>query len=477
MSLSTFYKMAIGMLMLQFVNCFCLFAQNKRPNIIFILTDDQRWDALGFAGNSIIQTPQIDSLALSGKYFKNAFSSTPICAASRASILTGLYERTHAYTFQKPRLKDPYVQLMYPKILKDSGYYVGFFGKLGVIIDSAHNYFDISDFYDRKEEFGRQGYYYKQINGDTVHLTQYTGFQARNFIKSVPADKPFCLSLSFSAPHAHDASIEQYFVENNDTSIYTSQKIPLQPLSDSTYFNQLPLAVREGYNRLRWTWRFDTQEKYQQMVRAYYQMISELDAEIGLIRKQLELKGLADNTVIIVMGDNGYFLGDRQLADKWLMYEPSIRIPLVIYDPRFKKPNVINQMVLNIDLPKTILEIAAVTAPTAYQGKSLAPLIRDSNFNLNRHSILIEHLWDFPKIPSSEGIRTDRWKYFRYRYINVPEELYDLRNDPLEKVNLAANKKYKKVLSKLRSEFKALSLEYENQKLCPDDAFLKDQKF
>jgi arylsulfatase A-like enzyme len=88
MSLSTFYKMAIGMLMLQFVNCFCLFAQNKRPNIIFILTDDQRWDALGFAGNSIIQTPQIDSLALSGKYFKNAFSSTPICAASRASILS-----------------------------------------------------------------------------------------------------------------------------------------------------------------------------------------------------------------------------------------------------------------------------------------------------------------------------------------------------------------------------------------------------
>ncbi len=108
-----------------------LLAQNKKPNIVFILTDDQRWDALGFAGNSIIQTPEMDALANSGTYFKNAFSTTPICAASRASILTGLFERTHGYTFQKPKLKQPYADIIYPKLLKDNGYHVGFLERWG----------------------------------------------------------------------------------------------------------------------------------------------------------------------------------------------------------------------------------------------------------------------------------------------------------------------------------------------------------
>jgi len=147
--------------------------QNKKPNIIFILTDDQRWDALGVAGNSIVQTPEMDALAKSGTYFKNAFSTTPICAASRASILTGLYERTHGYTFQKPRLKQPYADIIYPKLLKESGYHVGFFGKLGVIIDSANQYFDQSDFYDRGGSPDRRGYFYKKIGKDTVWLTSF----------------------------------------------------------------------------------------------------------------------------------------------------------------------------------------------------------------------------------------------------------------------------------------------------------------
>ncbi|MFN5787145.1 MAG: sulfatase-like hydrolase/transferase, partial [Bacteroidota bacterium] len=138
--------------LISFFLCLCLslFGKEKpKPNIIFILTDDQRWDALGVAGNSIIKTPQMDELAKKGVYFKNAFSTTPICAASRASILTGLYERTHNYTFQKPPLQVKYTNLMYPKILKENGYHVGFYGKLGVAIDRPEQYFDESDFYDR----------------------------------------------------------------------------------------------------------------------------------------------------------------------------------------------------------------------------------------------------------------------------------------------------------------------------------------
>jgi alpha-L-rhamnosidase len=154
------------------------FSQTKRPNIIFILTDDQRWDALRFAGNSIIETPEMDALARSGTYFRNAFSTTPICAASRASILTGLYERTHGYTFQKPKLQQAYARMMYPQLLKDNGYYLGFFGKLGVNIDNPQQYFDQSDFYDRGNSPDRRGYFYKTIGKDTVHLTRYSGYQA-----------------------------------------------------------------------------------------------------------------------------------------------------------------------------------------------------------------------------------------------------------------------------------------------------------
>ena len=226
-------------------------AQNKKPNIIFILTDDQRWDALGIAGNSIIQTPEMDALAKSGTYFKNAFSTTPICAASRASILTGLYERTHGYTFQKTKLKQPYADNIYPKLLKDNGYHVGFFGKLGVIIDKPNQYFDESDFYDRGTSTDRRGYFYKKLGGDTVHLTRYSGYQAQEFIKNAPADKPFCLSIFFSAPHGHDPSIEQYYWQQKSDTLYKNSSIPPPVLGDEKYFRQLPLEVQQGFNRVR----------------------------------------------------------------------------------------------------------------------------------------------------------------------------------------------------------------------------------
>jgi len=454
-----------------------LFAQTKKPNIIFILTDDQRWDALGIAGNKIIQTPQIDTLATSGTYFKNAFSTTPICAASRASILTGLYERTHGYTFQKPKLRAPYAEMIYPKIFKDHGYHVGFFGKLGVVMNNPSQYFNESDFYDRGGEAEKQGYFYKKIGNDTVHLTRYSGYQAQNFIKNAPTDKPFCLSISFSAPHGHDNSIAQYFWQQKSDSLYKNIVIPEPVLGNDSFFNKLPIPVQEGFNRTRWKWRFDTPEKYQNMVKGYYRMITEIDDEIGLIRKQLKAQGIEDNTIIIVMGDNGYFLGDRQLADKWLMYDVSIRVPLIIYDPRIHKPAAIDAMVLNIDITKTMLEIAGITAPKKYQGQDLMPFVEKGNIPSNRKSILIEHLWKLPEIPSSEGIRSANWKYFRYRLISAPEELYDLKSDPLEKNNLAANPKYAKQLALLRKQCDAAILKYQSEKIGPDDPFIENTKF
>jgi alpha-L-rhamnosidase len=462
--------------------CCCLhfagFAQTQKPNIIFILTDDHRWDALGITGNTIIRTPEMDNLASLGTYFSKAFVTTPICAASRASLLTGLYERTHGYTFQKPKLKDPYAAMLYPKILKENGYHVGFFGKLGVTLDNPKQYFSVSDIYDRGNQAERAGYFYKKIGNDTVHLTRYSGYQATQFIKEAPNDRPFCLSISFSAPHAHDNSKGQYYWQEKSDTLYQNAYIPPPLLGDTSYFTKLPLPVREGFNRTRWKWRFDTPEKYQEMVKGYFRMITEIDQEIALIRQELSKKGVEKNTIIIIMGDNGYFLGDRQLADKWLMYDYSIRVPLIIYDPRKNNPNTNENMVLNIDIPATILDAAGITIPDIYQGNSLLPYLDNKMpTSSNRKSILVEHLWTLRDIPSSEGIRTENWKYFRYRLIDAPEELYDLKNDPLETTNLARIKKYESIIKKLRKECEKQILLYQSKKLCPDDPFIENVKF
>lgn len=440
---------------------------NKPPkvNIIFILTDDHRWDALGYTGNSIIRTPEMNKLAEEGTYFRNAFVTTPISAASRASILTGLYERTHGYTFEQGELKEPYARISYPEILRANGYYSGFFGKLGVEYAHAKEIFDQADIYDRNSKFpDRRGYFYKTIGEDTVHLTRYTGYEAQQFIRNVPADKPFCLSLSFSAPHAHDNAREQYFWQEKSDSLYSDITIPAPLLGDEEYFTSLPKEVQEGYNRLRWTWRFDTPEKYQKSVKGYYRMITEIDDEIAQIRKLLEERGIADNTVIIFMGDNGYYLGERQLAGKWLMYDNSLRVPLIIYDPRAKVHHDVNDMVLNIDVTKTILELAGIKAPEQYQGISLIPYLYQGGSSQKRQIALFEHLWKIPQIPSSEGVRTEKWKYFRYRFIQSPEELYDLENDPLETRNLISDPQYKSVADSLRAECDGLIQKYISSK-------------
>ena len=231
-------------------------AQQNRPNIIFILTDDQRWDALGFAGNPIIQTPEMDRLAGEGIYYENAFVTTPICAASRASILSGLYERTHGYTFGQGNIKAPYINQSYPVELRKAGYHTGFFGKFGVNYAEFDRLFDQGDSYDRDVKYDdRRGYFFKTIGKDTVHLTRYTGQQAMDFIENAPSEKPFMLSLSFSAPHAHDPAKLQYFWSPEYDTMYQNVTIPDPIMASESEFLAQPDYVRNGENRTRWHWR------------------------------------------------------------------------------------------------------------------------------------------------------------------------------------------------------------------------------
>jgi alpha-L-rhamnosidase len=361
----------------------------ERPNVIFILTDDQRWDALGYAGNDIIQTPEMDKLAQEGVYFKNAFVTTPICAASRASIFSGLHERTHKYTFQTGPIRSEFMEDAYPRLLKAAGYHTGFYGKFGVNCGGDEDMFDEVEIYDRGNQFkDYRGYYYKTLNGDTVHLTRYTGQKALDFIDNASSEVPFCLSLSFSAPHAHDGAPLQYFWQEESGKLYQNMEMPGPELGDDKYFEALPKSVQDGFNRLRWTWRYDTPEKYQHSVKGYYRMIYGIDLEIAKIRTKLKEKGLDKNTIIILMGDNGYFLGERQLAGKWLMYDNSVRVPLIVHDPRGKKHQDIDEMALNIDVPATILDLAGIRMPEVYQGKSLLSLVDRKSKSLERDTNL-----------------------------------------------------------------------------------------
>lgn len=431
---------------------------NQAPNIIFILTDDQRFDALGYAGNELIHTPEMDQLAATGVYFNNAMVSTPICAASRASIFSGLYERTHRFNFQTGNIRQEYMDQAYPKLMREAGYHTGFYGKYGIRYDGEAALFDEYEIYDRNNAFkDRRGYYYKTLGKDSVHLTRYTGQKALDFIDRAAEDKPFCLSLSFSAPHAHDPAEAQYFWQEETDALLQGVNMPGPELGEDKYFEEQPDFVRAGFNRLRWTWRYDTPEKYQHSVKGYYRMISGIDLEIGKIRKKLKEKGLDKNTVIILMGDNGYFLGERQFAGKWLLYDNSIRVPLIIYDPRADHQDS-GELAQNVDIPPTILDLAGIEPPQSWQGKSLLPIVQQQKSVLDRDTVLIEHLWEFEHIPPSEGVRTKNWKYFRYVNDKSSEELYYLKEDPKEINNLAKDPQYQEVLRELSNKCDALIL-------------------
>ena len=431
---------------------------SKPPNIIVILTDDQRWDAIGYAGNKIIKTPEQDQLALEGTYFNKAFVTTPICGASRATIITGLYERKHNFTLGGTTLNPVYLKKNYPLELRKNGYHTGFFGKFGIKNNGdLSNIFSEFEVYDRNNKFeDHRGYYYKSIGKDTVHLTQYTGHKALAFIDNAPSDGPFCLSISFSAPHAHDGAWEgikkQYFWQEEVDDYYRDTVIPGPNNASHDRFAALPKEVREGFNRVRWYWRYDSKERYQESLKGYYRMIGGVDKELGKIREMLTKKGIADNTIIVWMGDNGYFLGERQMAGKWLMYDNSVRVPLIIYDPRVKKHHDVEDMVANVDLAATILDFSGVKSDLKTHGISLVPYVNNGSSKYKRKELMIEHLWDFQPIPPSEGIRTEQWKYFRYRTIKATEELYDLENDPQELNNLAINTKYKIILQNMRNK-------------------------
>jgi len=414
---------------------------------------------MGCAGNGIIRTPNLDTLAKDGVRFRNAFVTTAICAASRASILTGLYERTHRYTFGTPPIRTAHVESSYPVRLRDAGYRTGFVGKFGVATEPG----GAARMFDSFVPLGMP-YWKKQADGTERHLSDITGDRALAFLDGCTGEQPWCLSISFNAPHADDGDPRQYFWPKAMDGWYDDAVFPVPKTMTAEFFDAHPEFLRQSESRVRFRWRFDEPQKYQDMVRGYFRMISGVDAVIGRLRKELAARGMADDTVIVFCSDNGYFLGERGFADKWYLYEPSVRVPLIVVDPRLpalRKGSTCDLMALNVDLAPTLLELAGVERPAKYQGRSLVPLVRGRGPVDWRTEFFYEHLFERANIVKSEGLRTERFTYLRWFDAEPQvEELYDHQVDFDQVENLIADPAYAEVLSTLRRRTDELRDEY-----------------
>ena len=416
--------------------------EQTRPNIIFLLTDDHRADALGAAGNSIVKTPNLDKLANDGVRFANAYVTTSICCVSRASIFSGQYMRRHGIDDFITSFSDEAWNESYPAMLKSAGYKTGFIGKFGVGIEKDMP----AETFDYWKGFGGQGRYETEDEeGNFLHLTEKMGNQAVEFLRNFSGEDPICLSVSFKAPHCQDGDPRQFIFDTKYRELLATEVIPSEPTNNDSYYEMFPEEWRrDNEARERWKIRFSTPEKYQEMVKGYYRLIYGVDVVVGKIMSELEALGMTGNTVIIFTGDNGFYLGEHGLAGKWYGHEESIRVPMMIYDPR--EPNngtVVPQMVLNIDIAPTILDIAGIEVPEGMQGESLIKLIHDNSVNW-RTEFFYEHYIlkrkDICIIPGSEGVVGEDYKYIRYmknpgQYIY--EELYNRKSDAIEINNLA----------------------------------------
>jgi arylsulfatase len=406
---------------------------DNKLNILFLLADDLRWNSLGCMGNSMLITPNIDALSRNGVRFTNACVTTAISMVSRASILTGQYMSRHNIReFGVPISETAFLQT-YPSVLRQVGYWSGFVGKYGIGTIREKD-FDFCREYERIHWFPLE-------NGDSIHVTERNKRDALEFLQGRPKDKPFVLSVSFFATHAQDNHPDQYRYQPASEKFYMDDSIPVPETASDEFFRSLPyfLATDANEGRIRWHWRFDSPEKYQKYMKAYYRMLTELDMAVGEIVAELKKQGIYENTLIIFMGDNGYFHGEHGLADKWYPYEESIRVPLIVHDPRLsvKNRNIANdKFVLNIDIAPTVLSAAGLPVSETMQGADFSKLYLSKRPVKWRKDFYYEHpfVTNESRIPSSEALVTHSGKYIwwpHYKY----EEYFDLEEDPFEKQN------------------------------------------
>lgn len=439
-----------------------------QPNIIFMLADDLRYDAVGYR-NKKVQTPNLDSLASDGLRFHNAFVTTSVCAISRASIFTGMYARRHGICNFTTPLSFSLLNESYPALLRRAGYRTAFFGKYGVgdlkidmsdeVLDAQLQDRDLAAF-DVIEDYGFSYFLGRDKNENHVHNV--LARRAEEFILSSSPEQPFCLSLSFVSPHDRFPPLPGYDTKENVMparlsmpaepdllELYDSEIFPEGNLENETAFRSLPEFIQKSFDHTRWSKILSDPAQRLDYLRRYYALISGIDRVIGRVLRALNRINAMSSTALIFTSDNGLFLGDYQLHEKYFGYESSIRIPLMIRPPGGGISRDITDVALNIDIAPTVLALAGIPAAPRMQGRDLTTLWMGST-NLDwRTDFLYEHFLCGPSgrpepgsqreknIPSSEGVRNERYTYLRYPYQQGDNEtLFDRATDPNQLKNI-----------------------------------------
>ena len=450
------------------------------PNIIFIMTDDQARDAVGIYGNDILATPNMDRIGAEGIRFNQAFVTNSICAPSRASFLTGLYSHTHGVTSngEEPGFYGQgglrHDQITWPMLLRKAGYHTGMVGKWHIKSDPTG--------FDHWAILRGQGSYFDPeciVNGASVRFRGHTddviGDQAIAYLRQRPDDQPFCLCYHFKAPHGPWEPDARFYDAFQDVEIpipVAFEQGPPEGAPEALSKTRMSVAGMGDFHRnlerrgVQVPKDLPDDERahanLQALVKNYYRVLLGVDENVGRVLDFLDQNDLAENTIVVYTSDNGFFLGEYGFYDKRLMYEPSIRVPMLVRWPRRIAAGQVDDgnMVLNVDVAPTLLELAGAAAPDWMHGRSWKPLL-DGEPAEWREDFLYE-FFEYPAVHcvrKHRGVRGKRWKLIHFW--EMPDEwaLYDLENDPDELVNLVNRPEHAERVERLRARLLELRAE------------------
>ncbi|WP_233793377.1 sulfatase-like hydrolase/transferase [Dyadobacter sp. CY343] len=418
---------------------------SKHPNVVFIIADSHRGEALGINGHPFVQTPHLDQLAKGGIRFTNAYVTTAICAVSRASILSGQHRARHKINDFATGFSDEAMRNTYPMVLKKAGYKTAQIGFLGVGKTPPTQYFD---HWDAQIPW---------MTKEGLHQTDNIAQKALEYLDKQKSDQPFCLALSFTAAHEVDGqngNPATYMVQERYKGLYKDLKMPVPATAAPEYWNSFPDFFRTNQNigRGRWIGLFSTPELFQENVKNYYRLVTGVDEAVGKVVEKLRALGMDQNTIVVYTSDHGFSLGEHGMMGKWYGFEKGIHVPLIINDlrPYSELRNVkAEQLVLNIDIAPTILNMAGVPVPDVMQGVNLLDLIQKKQ--PGRKHFFYEHtVFTSPMLPKVEGLISPDFKYFNYTEHNF-ESLYDTKKDAEEKKDVAREKRYQKKLAAIKA--------------------------
>ncbi len=415
----------------------------RRMNVVVLYPDDWRHNSIG-AENTLIKTPFLDSLANEGIRFRQNAVTTSICWQSRATLFTGQWASRH----RSFKLKCPHFargeawNQTWPALLQDVGYFVGHVGKW-------QYYSENDDRFDWRKQFeGHHWYPTNKANpiykGKDVSAEDLARDSAIRFLNERPKDKPFAMTVAFYPPKpvgSNTAPGAQWRPKNESRALYDNVTIP-EPYNASEAFSLLPDFLQRDRSaaRGRWRERYQDSEHYQAAMKNIYALITQVDQACKEIVDELKRQGLYNNTMVIFTTDNGMFHGSHGLAGKWYPYQESIRVPLIVYDPRMSEAKIgtiDDSLTLNVDLAETILGAAGLKPHERMQGRDMSDL-----YLPNGKEALAKEPWredffyeftvfDENSIPSSNALVTKKWKYIDWYERNYTQ-LFDLENDPLE---------------------------------------------